>query len=116
MIKKQLNQKLKQILNDLKPYKPEKVILFGSHARGDAHQDSDIDLLIVKKTNKPKWERSREILKLVYKKEYYLDDEKFPGSLDIKIYTPRELARRMALGDFFIEEVMEQGKTIYERK
>lgn len=114
MTKNKLNQKLKQILEDLQPYKPEKVILFGSHAQGKADKHSDIDLLIVKKTNKPRWERIDDVIKLIYKKEY-LGTGKFPDSLDIKIYTPKELLREIDLGDFFIEEVMEQGKTIYER-
>lgn len=115
MSQTELNKKLKQIINDLKPYQPEKVILYGSHLQGKAKKDSDIDLLIVKRTNKPRWERIGDIQRLIYKKEYFRTD-KFPGALDIKIYTPKELQREIDLGDFFIEEVMEQGKTIYERK
>ncbi len=116
MTKKILNQKLKQILTDIKSYEPEKVILFGSHARGEAKKYSDIDLLVIKKTNKPKWQRSRDLVKLLYKKGYSIDEKKFPGRLDFKIYTPKELKREINLGDFFIEEVIKQGKTIYEKQ
>ena len=115
MSQKELDKKLKQIINDLKPYQPEKVILYGSYAKGNPREESDIDLLIVKKTNKPRWERIREVVKLLYKKGYSINDSKFPGILDFKKYTPQELQREINLGDFFIEEVIEQGKTIYEK-
>lgn len=36
--------------------------------------------------------------------------------LDMKIYTPQELQYELDLGNFFIEEIIEQGKTIYEKK
>lgn len=35
--------------------------------------------------------------------------------MDIIVRTPQEIASRMALGDFFIQTIMEQGKVIYER-
>ena len=40
------------MLEELKTYAPERVILFGSHARGDTHQGSDIDVLIIKETER----------------------------------------------------------------
>lgn len=115
MNKKILNRKLQQIINDLKPYSPEKVILYGSQSRGDAGKYSDIDLLVIKKTNQPRWQRIKELMPFIYKQQYFATS-KFPGLLDIKIYTPKELRREIDLGDFFIEEVMSQGKIIYERK
>lgn len=110
-----ISHKIQQIMNDLMPYNPEKVFLYGSYARGEAGEDSDIDLLIIKKTNKPKWQRGREVDKLIYKKQYLGDEDKFPGPVDIQVYTPQELAARQQMGDFFITEIMNQGKTIYEK-
>jgi len=42
-------------------YDPEKIILFGSYASGTANEDSDLDFIIVKKTDKPKHKRGREV-------------------------------------------------------
>lgn len=115
MSKKKLNQKLKQIINDLKAYKPEKVILYGSQARGKAKKHSDIDLLIVKKTNKPFQHRIGIAQQLIYKKEY-LGTPKFPGDIDIRIYNPREIKKEIKLGNFFVETILDQGKVIYEKR
>ena len=68
MSKQILDRKLKQILSDLKPYNPEKIILYGSCARGDTSKYSDIDLLIVKKTNKLFHHRIGDAQQLIYKK------------------------------------------------
>ena len=116
MGKEQINKKLKNIINDLKPYDPEKIILFGSYARGDFKKDSDIDLLIIKKTKKPLMKRIDEATNLIYKKEYYTDDEKFPGEVDDIVYTPSQLKYRRDLGDFFVRRILKEGKVIYERK
>jgi len=48
---------LDYILNRLKKYKPEKIILFGSHARGSSDPYSDIDLVIIKKRRNLSWIR-----------------------------------------------------------
>ncbi|MFA5781386.1 MAG: nucleotidyltransferase domain-containing protein, partial [Bacteroidales bacterium] len=45
-------------------YSPEKIILFGSFASGNANENSDIDLLIVKKTKEPFYQRLRQVRKL----------------------------------------------------
>lgn len=40
---------------------PEKIILFGSYARGDATEDSDIDILIIQPSDLPRYKRSTPI-------------------------------------------------------
>jgi predicted nucleotidyltransferase len=90
-------------------YDPDKIILFGSCSRGDFGEDSDIDLLIVKGTGRRPLERVRQVYELVYSPDHYL-------ALDPLVYTPEELARRLASGDFFLQEIVREGKVLYERE
>lgn len=90
-------------------YKPDKIILFGSCSRDDFSEDSDIDLLIVKETSERPVDRLREVYALVYSPDHYL-------ALDPLVYTPGELAQRLASGDFFVQEIMHEGKVLYERE
>lgn len=90
-------------------YAPDKIILFGSCGRGDFSEDSDIDLLIVKETSKRPLERMREVYALAYSPDHYL-------ALDPLVYTPIELTQRLELGDFFIKEIVQEGKVLYERE
>ncbi|MDP2951598.1 MAG: nucleotidyltransferase domain-containing protein [bacterium] len=106
--------KLNKVVERLRPYKPEKIILYGSRARGDNREDSDIDLLIVKKTNNPYFERRKGASDLLYKREYFLDPDKFIRGLDFMIFTPKEIEKALKMGDFFFKEILSQGKTIYE--
>ncbi|HHT9120829.1 MAG TPA: HEPN domain-containing protein [Candidatus Hypogeohydataceae bacterium YC41] len=91
----------------IKVYDPERIILFGSHAIGKAQDGSDIDLLIVKETEKRPMDRRMEVEKI-------LSDRLLP--LDIVVYTPQELRYLYSLGSPFIEEVIEKGRIIYVRK
>ncbi len=89
-------------------YKPEKIILFGSYAWGKPHEDSDIDLFIVKESKKKRHEREYELrMKLI--------GNKFPP-MDLLIYTPAELKRRFQIEDFFIEDIFKKGKVLYDEK
>jgi len=63
---------------------PDKIVLFGSFARGEALEDSDIDILVIKKTTLPRHKRARNIRKS-------LRGIKHP--LDITVYTPEEVER-----------------------
>lgn len=89
-----------------KKYKPEKIILFGSMARNQADEDSDIDMLIVKKTGKRRVDRIGEVLNLV---DYSLAFEPL-------VLTPKELEERQKLGDFFVLDILREGKVLYEAK
>jgi len=97
-------EELERILQSLRPYGPQKVILFGSFARGDDHGLSDVDLLIIKETDRPFVERIGEVLALC--------DTVLP--IEPLVYTPEELARMMEEGNPFIEQVLREGKVIYE--
>ena len=57
-------EELDKIIAGLRDYAPHKVLLFGSFARGDYHAGSDVDLLIIKQTERPFLERSAEVLRL----------------------------------------------------
>jgi predicted nucleotidyltransferase len=86
-------------------YAPEKIILFGSLAAGHAAVVSDIDLLVIKKTDQNPWQRSREVNRLF--------DHTVP--VDLLVYTPEEIDARIEMNDFFILDIMEHGKVVYER-
>ena len=66
-----LEEKLNLIVNDLKCYCPEKIILFGSAVRGDTDRHSDLDIVVIKNTKKRFLERLIEVSKL-YGMTYFL--------------------------------------------
>lgn len=88
-------------------YDPDRIILFGSHASGNANESSDIDLLIVKETRLHPVERRIGA-------ECVLSDRRLP--LDLHVYTPQELRDLFAAGSPFIEEVLDTGRLVYMRK
>lgn len=87
-------------------YRPEKVILFGSHARGEAGPDSDVDLFILKETPKRKLDRGVEIRTLLEPLELVV-------GLDLIVLTPSELQTRLDIGDHFIEEILTKGIVLH---
>jgi HEPN domain-containing protein/predicted nucleotidyltransferase len=88
-------------------YEPDRIILYGSHGKEMADQESDIDLLIIKETEKKPVERRMEV-------EMMLSDRSVP--IDILVYTPGEMRLLYAHGSPFIEEVVETGRLLYMRK
>lgn len=91
----------------VKEYKPEKIILFGSYAWGKPHEDSDVDLLVVKTSRKRRIDRVRDLRLKLY-------GNNFPP-MDILVYTPGEIKKRLAIGDFFVEDIVSKGKILYGR-
>jgi predicted nucleotidyltransferase len=90
----------------LKGYKPKKVILFGSYAYGEPTEDSDIDLLIIKNTDKRPIDRWVEVKRL-------LRDTSRTLPVSPLVYTEKEIAERMAMRDFFVQEIFEKGEVLY---
>jgi len=87
----------------VREYHPQRIILFGSYANGTPTPDSDVDLLIVMPfTGKPVL-KSVEILNML--------NPSFP--IDLLIRTPDDLNRRLALNDFFLQEIIREGKILY---
>jgi len=87
-------------------FKPEKIILFGSHAYGDPKPWSDVDLLVVMETAKTPREQRLEISR-------FLDDCEF--RVDVISRTPQVLAYRIENRDYFLREIVSKGQVVYER-
>lgn len=94
-----------QIRPIFKKYKVQKAILFGSFARGRQSRKSDVDLILIQKTDEPYFKRFEGILSELYKKVQGRDIEVF-------IYTPEELEHIRHRS--FIKCALEEGKVIYE--
>ena len=91
------------------PYQPSQVFLFGSYAQGRQTRDSDLDLLIIKATAKPFFQRLFEVRRLLFP---LLRDQPF----DPIVMTPQELERRLARGDQFLQEIVRKGKLVYGKR
>ncbi len=87
-------------------YAPQRVILFGSYASGTPDADSDLDLLIIKETDKRPLDRWMEIKRL-------LRDRHRPVAVSPLVYTPQEIERRLAINDFFIQEILDKGQVLH---
>ena len=68
----------------------------------------DRDLLIVKETALRPLDRMREVYKAVYSPRHYL-------ALDPLVFTPGELAQKLGAQDYLIQEIIREGKVLYER-
>ena len=87
-------------------FAPEQIILFGSHARGTAGPDSDVDLLVVMPITGSKRAKQLEM-------RLALHDIRVPK--DIVLVTPEEVARRRDIVGTIIRPALREGKVLYVR-
>jgi predicted nucleotidyltransferase len=85
---------------------PNRIVLFGSRARGDHNQDSDIDLFIEMESNEPRWLRRKQI------------DQLFPERwwpMDLYILTPEESQEWGDSLATILPSIKREGTVLYER-
>lgn len=101
------SNKMSEIVNKIVyGYNPDKIILFGSYAKGNPNEDSDLDLFVIKDSDLSRPERAIQVRKLLY------------GSMvpiDLIVYTPNEIKESKNNKHGLVYEVLKYGKTIYER-
>jgi predicted nucleotidyltransferase len=85
-------------------FKPDKIILFGSHAYGTPHEDSDVDILVIM----PARNTISQAAKIRWECPVL-----FP--MDLIVRTPRDLRWRIAEGESFHTEILTKGKVLYEK-
>ena len=92
------------IAHIVQEFQPERIILFGSYAYGTPTADSDVDLLVILPFEGQAPRKSLEILNKI--------NPSF--AVDILVRTPEQVQQRLAWNDFFLQEIIEQGKVLYE--
>jgi len=82
-------------------YRPDKIILFGSWARGDANEQSDLDLLVISDREKalPRYKRGLDVRLLL---------SRFKSPKDILFYTHEDVERWRGVPHTFINTVLSQ--------
>ena len=86
-------------------FRPDKIILFGSYAYGQPHEDSDVELLVIMP--------ARNELDQAFKIRWQLPA---PFAMDLIVRTPKEMKWRLEEGESFLTEITSKGKVLYEEK
>jgi len=86
---------------------PERIVLLGSRARGEVDEESDLDLLVLQRTDARRIERE-------WAAEEALGWDR-PLATDVMVLTPEEYDRGLARGDPILREIEEEGVSVYER-
>jgi predicted nucleotidyltransferase len=85
-------------------FHPDKIILFGSHAYGTPHADSDVDLLVVMPARNQHDQATRIRWRLAA-----------PFPVDLLVRTPAQVKWRLRERESFLTTVLSQGKVLYEK-
>jgi predicted nucleotidyltransferase len=85
---------------------PDRIILFGSAARGEEGAESDIDLLVIAPSDQPRWRRTAPLYRL-------LAGMGVPK--DIVWWTPDEVREWRGVTSHFITTAIREGRVVYER-
>jgi uncharacterized protein len=85
-------------------FQPERIILFGSYAYGRPTEDSDVDLLVILPFEEMPVQKAIAIRQQV----------RSPFPLDLMARTAEQIQQRLEMGDFFIQDIMEKGRVLYE--
>ena len=86
-------------------FKPKRIILFGSYAYGKPTADSDVDLLVAMPY---KGHPTRQAVAILQ----HVQHPSFP--LDLLVRSAAEMRKRYRLEDWFIREIVDKGKVLYE--
>jgi predicted nucleotidyltransferase len=86
-------------------FKPQRIILFGSHAYGKPTPDSDVDVLVVMRKARRFWMQTAQ-------KIHEKITAGFP--VDVVVRDPDFLRERLLEGDIFLEEITSKGRVMYE--
>lgn len=85
-------------------FQPERIILFGSYAYGQPNEDSDVDLLVILPFEEMPVQTAVAIRQQT--------KPSFP--LDLIARTPEQIQQRLNMGDFFIQDIINKGRILYE--
>lgn len=100
-VKNQIDGLCKEIVER---FRPQKVILFGSHAYGAPTMDSDVDILVIMPFE------GRSVRQAIKIRQNISSDI----ALDLMVRTPEEVSKRISRGDFFLKEIITRGRVLYE--
>jgi predicted nucleotidyltransferase len=107
---KRLEKILFEIVEAIKAkYALERIILYGSFAYGVPDENSDIDLLIIKKTLERPLDRMALVHRIVD-----IRDSSYPAFSPL-VLTPEEIKQTLEIGDQFIQEILTRGEVLYAR-
>ena len=85
-------------------FRPHQIVLFGSYAQGKATKDSDVDLLVVLPFKGNPVHKSVQIRMKI----------RPPFPMDLLVRTPKTIRERVAMGDSFVQDILQNGKVLYE--
>jgi predicted nucleotidyltransferase len=86
--------------------RPDQIVLFGSYAYGIPDKESDIDILVIMETDRPRHKRSVILNKVL------------AGLLipkDLVVYTPEEVAEWKDVPQAFITQILKKGVILYDK-
>lgn len=87
--------------------RPQKIILFGSQVRGEARPDSDIDLLVIADSSKPRHQRAASL---------YGAMSDILVAMDILVYTPEKVKEWSNVPQAFVTTAVREGYVVYENR
>lgn len=90
-----------------KQFDPEKIILFGSYARGEATENSDVDLLVLMEPVAPRGQRSAPIIRMLA--------EAYVEPIDIVVRSPQGLEQWQDIPGSFAYQISKEGIVLYEK-
>ncbi|MBI5213097.1 MAG: nucleotidyltransferase domain-containing protein [Nitrospirae bacterium] len=91
----------------VKTVSPEKIILFGSYATGEAKEESDIDLVVIWDSPANHHQRNMQIRRLFPRRNF---------SLDVFVFTPQEEAKYKDIKGTIVYTATTKGKILYARR
>src|SRR5437016_3337039 len=88
-------------------FNPRRIVLFGSHARGEAGPESDLDLMIEMETDRSFGDRIYDVYSLFSSRDW---------PMDVVVYTPEEVRGQRNIIGTFVDIIEAEGKTIYDAR
>jgi predicted nucleotidyltransferase len=104
-------QTLQQVVEQIIPFGPEKIILFGSYASGTSNASSDLDLLVIKNIDESQIRPER----LAIRRSLFPILFKEKIELDLLVDNEGHILKRISLGDQFYKEITTKGKILYAK-